>query len=151
MGCALALIVVTASGCGGGSGSSLYTLSATQGCLKKAGYTAAPLPNSLLTGSRGNLRVRLSNAEPILTPNAPPGSVVPHEWVFLVFQDSHAAALQTEQKAVALTIRSLNAEGEVVTPAFIERGVGLAENVFYYSPTGPLTRGERARVDACLR
>jgi hypothetical protein len=138
------------AGCGGG-GQHLYTLAATQGCMQHAGYLARPLANHSLPGSGGNLLVRLRDVKPLLTPSAPQGAVIPNEYVFLVFDKDAASAVATENKAVTLTIRTLNVSGEAVTRAYVEAGVGLAKNVFFYSPTGPLTKGERTKVVACLR
>jgi hypothetical protein len=135
----------------GGSGQHLYTLAATRACMRHAGYEAQPLANHSLPGSGGNLLVRVRNVEPLLTPNAPQGTVVPNEYVFLVFDKDAASAVATEDKAIRLTIRTLNVEGEAVTRAYVEAGLGLTRNVFFYSPTGPLTKVERTKVVACLR
>lgn len=149
LGC-LASIVVVGAGCGGG-GPHLYTLPATRSCMTHAGYRAVALANPSLPGSGGNLRVQLATVEPLLSPTAARGAVPPGEYVYLVFADDAASARATEAKAVALTIRTLNAQGEQVTPAFVRAGVALERNVFYYSPTGPLTSGQRHKVSLCLR
>jgi hypothetical protein len=119
--------------------------------MQRAGYQARTVSNGSLPGSEGNLLVRLRNDEPLLTPNAPEGGVLPDTYVSLVFDKDAAGAVATENKAVTLTIRTLNVNGESVTRTYVESGVGLARNVFYYSPTGPLTRDERTKVAACLR
>lgn len=144
------LVLVALAGCGGG-GQRLFTLPATRACLLRAGYQARALANRSLPGAGGNLLVRLRSGEPLLTPNAPEGTVLPNEYVFLVFDKDAAAAVATEKKAVSLTIRTLNVNGEAVTRAYVEAGVGLEKNVFYYSPTGPLTKDQRTKVAACLR
>jgi len=148
--CAL-LLTVGATSCGGGHGSSLYTLAATKSCLEKAGYRADTLANSSLPGSGGNLRVQVSTAVPPLEPNAPRGTVVPDQYVFLVFEGSPAEALTTENKAITLTRRTLFDQGISATRGYVKRGVGLARNVFFYSPSGALTPSQRAKVERCLR
>ena len=145
------LLTAGAAGCGGGHGSSLYTLAATKACMEKAGFPADALANSSLPGSGGNLRVQVSTAVPPLSPSAQRGTVVPNQFVFLVFGASPAEALEVENKAITLTVRTLLDQGISATPAYVRRGVGLAKNVFFYSPSGALTPSQRAKVDRCLR
>jgi hypothetical protein len=146
-----AVAALAVGGCGGGGGGSkLYSLSATQSCLKRAGYQAVALPNSSLPGAAGNLRVRLATSEPALAPTALRGTVIPNQFVFLVFGKDETSALATENRAITLTIRALNDEGEQLTRAYVRSGVGLSKNVFFYSPSGPLTKTERTKVSSCL-
>src|SRR5262249_30675172 len=147
------LLTVGAAGCGGGGGhgSPVYTLAATKSCLEKEGYRADALANSSLPGSGGSLRVRVSAAVPPLEPNAPRGTVIPNQYVFLVFEGSSAQALTTENKAITLTLRTLLDQGISATRAYVKRGVGLARNVFFYSPSGALPPPQRAKVERCLR
>ncbi len=119
--------------------------------MQHAGYEARALANHSLPGTGGNLLVRLRSVEPLLTPNAPGGTVLPNEYVFLVFDKDATSAAATEDKAITLTIRTLGVNGESVTHAYVQAGVALARNVFYYSPTGPLTKVERTKIAACLR
>lgn len=138
------------AGCGGKSKPSLYSLDATRSCLQHDGYQAEAVANHYLPGSGGNLRVRTRVVTPLLAPAAPRGSVIPNTYVFLVFAKDAPSALVTQNKAIKLTIKTLNSSGEGVTAAFIRKGVGLAENVFYYSPSGPLTKMQRSVVTTCL-
>jgi hypothetical protein len=144
------LVLVALAGCGGG-GQHLYTLPATRACMRHAGYEAQALANHSLPGSGGNLLVRVRNVDPLLAPNAPQGTVIPNEYVFLVFDKDAVSAVATEKKAITLTIGTLNVNGEAVTRAYVKAGLGLVRNVFFYSPTGPLTKEERTKVVACLR
>lgn len=128
----------------------MYTLSATKACLTKAGFGTAALANTFLPGAGGNLRVRLSNVIPVLRPDAPRGTVIPNQYVFLVFQKSSSDAVKTEKKAIAVAIKNLNAEGLIVTSAYVKKGVELMKNVFIYSPTGALTQSQREKVGSCL-
>jgi|SRR5579872_5462777 len=146
----VAVVALATAGCGGGS-SKLYSLSATRSCLTRAGYQAVALANRSLPGAAGNLRVRLATSEPALAPTALRGTVIPNQFVFLVFGNDAASALATENKAITLTIRALNDQGEQLTRAYVRSGVGLNKNVFFYSPSGPLTHSERTRVTTCLR
>ena len=145
------LFALAGCGGGGGGGSSLYTLSATQSCMQHAGYQAQSVANPALPGSAGNLRVKLRNVQSVLEPTAPRGGVIPHVYVFLVFEKDAPSALAAENKAVDLAIKSLAGLGEGATRAYVRSGVGLQKNVFYYSPTGPLSQDERSKVAACLR
>ena len=130
----------------------VYTLSATQSCLKKAGYGAAVVTDRYLPATQGDLRVRLANPQDeLLQPQMPRAGIPPHTYVYLLFEKDPAAALVTEDNAVTLTLRSLKADGFSMSRKAAADGVGLTENVFYYSPTGALTRSERAKVTACMR
>jgi hypothetical protein len=149
--CGAVLVVLGMAACGGGGGSHAYTLSATQACLKKAGYQTVTVSNSSLPGSGGDLRVRLTNVVHLLTPNSPTGAGPEQQYVFLVFQKSPAAALVTENKAVTLAVQSTEHYAVLMTRAAAKAGVGLTENVFYYSTSGALTQGERTKVTSCLR
>ena len=95
--------------------------------------------------------MRLNNAVGLLNPNAPAGTVAPDTYVFLVFDRDSAAANATERKALRLAIQSLRANGLLISAAAARQGMGLTKNVFYYSPTGALTGGERAKIASCLR
>jgi hypothetical protein len=119
--------------------------------MQHAGYEARALANPSLPGSGGNLRVQLRNVEPVLAPTAPRGGVIPNVYVFLVFDRDATSALATENKAIELTVRTIEGRGEAVTRSFVQAGVGLTRNVFYYSTSGPLTKDERTKVEACLR
>ena len=119
--------------------------------MQRAGYQVRALANDYLPGSAGNLRVRVRNVEPLLSPAAVRGTVIPNEYVFLVFDKDSSSALATENTAIGLTIKTLNTSGEEVSRAYVRHGVGLAKNVFYYSPSGPLTSFERTKVSGCLR
>ncbi len=144
----LGLIAVLA-GCGGPAG--LYTLAATRACLDRDGFKAVALTNRSLPGSGGNLRVQLRSVQSPLSPTALRGSVAPNEFVFLVFDKDSGSALATEDRAITLTVRTLEAQGEQLTRAYVRAGVGLSKNVFYYSPSGPLSKTERSKVESCLR
>jgi hypothetical protein len=149
--CVGVLVLIGAVGCGGG-GSNRYSLSATRLCLKKAGFQTSSVTNSYLPSTGGDLRARLTNAGPsLLAPGNLRGGPPPDQYVFLIFGKDPAAALATENKALALTLRSLKADGLLMTRAAVENAVGVAKNVFYYSPTGALTKSERAKVTSCLR
>jgi hypothetical protein len=145
------LAALTVAGCGGSGsgGSSGYTLSATRSCLDKAGYQTVAVKNSSLPGTGGNLRVKFSKQVALLNPNAPRGGTQ-GAYVFLVFGKDPAEALSTEKKAVALAVKSVTASFGAITPAAVRAGVGLTKNVFYYSTTGPLTKGQRLKVTSCL-
>ena len=127
-----------------------YSLSSTQSCLQKAGYQATAIANRSLPGTGGNLRVHLAKGGPaLLAPNNTTGRVLTG-YVFLVFQDDPAAALATENKAVAKTVQTLKGMGALITRTAVKNGVGLAKNVFYYSASGPLTSDQRTKVTTCL-
>jgi hypothetical protein len=145
------LVLLGITACGGGSRSA-YTLSATQSCLRTAGFQTASLPDRFLPGTGGNLRVRLDNPGTQL-PDAksPRVNIGSGDYVFLVFGKDPAAALETEKRAVTLAVRSVKARGHSVTRRSVEDGVALDRNVFYYSTTGPLSASERAKVGSCLR
>lgn len=150
--CGAALVALGLAACGGGGGgSTMYTLSATQSCLKKAGYQVVKVTNSYLPGSQGNLRARLTNTVHLLSPSSPTGRGPEQEYVFLVFQKDPAAALVTENKAVTLAVQSTEHYAVMMTRAAAKAGVGLTKNVFYYSTSGALTQGERTKVTSCLR
>ena len=149
--CVALSVLLAAAGCGGGGGTRLYALRTVASCFERAGDQAAALPNRTLPGTSGNLRVEFAAAEPTLSPTAQRGGVIPGAYVYLVFDQGAAGARATEAKAVALTVRTLSAQGLGVTSAFVRSGVGVRANVFYYSPTGPLTKRQRAAVLACLR
>lgn len=156
VGSVAALVALGAAGCGGGgrpagAGSGSFTLAATRSCLRTAGYGATALANRSLPGSGGNLRVQLAHRTQLLNPAAVRGTVVPDEFVFLVFDRTAAQALATEQKAITLTVKTLNAGGIQVTRSYVRSGVGLRGNVFYYSPSGPLTKQQRTKIESCLR
>jgi hypothetical protein len=146
-----ALLAAGVAGCGGGHGSSLYTLAGTKACLQKQGFPSTALENSSLPGSGGNLRVQVSTEVPALAPNAPRGTVVPNQYVFLVFGASPAEAQKLENRAITLTVRTLFDQGISATRDYVRRGVGLARNVFFYSPSGALTPSQRAKVGRCVR
>jgi hypothetical protein len=145
------LLTVGAAGCGGSHGSSLYTLAATKTCMEKQGFPSDELENNTLPGSRGNLRVQVSTVVPALAPNAPRGTVVPNQYVFLVFGASPAEAQKLEDTAITKTVHTLFDQGISATRDYVRRGVGLSKNVFFYSPSGALTPSQRAKVDRCLR
>lgn len=144
------LIALGAAACGG-SGSSLYTLSATQSCMKKAGYQTSVVKDPYLPGAGGNLRVQLSTSVKLLTPAALRGGGPNADFVFLVFDKDPATALKTENKAVTLAVQSFEHQAVLLTRAGARAGVGLTKNVFYYSANGALTAGERTKVSSCLR
>jgi len=150
LGAALALAI---AGCGGGSGGAhIYTLSATQSCLRKNGFQASVVTDFSLPGTGGNLRVRLTDVgQALLAPNTPPGAPSPDEFVFLVFDKTAAAALATEKRAMTLAFQSLRADGLQMTRAQLRAGVGLTDNVFYYSAVGVLAKSERTKIMSCLR
>jgi hypothetical protein len=143
------LVVIGTTGCGGG-GSHLYTLAATQACMKKAGYQTTPVKNPYLPGSAGNLRVQLSNPTALLNPSALRGGDSSDQYVFLVFDKNIAGGLATEQKAVTLAVQSTEHFAVLMTRAAAKAGVGLTKNVFYYTDSGALTAGERTKITACL-
>jgi len=144
------VLLVTLAGCGGGSGEHAYTLAATRACLEHAGYQARTLSNPSLPGAGGNRLVRLRKVEPLLTPAAPGGTLVPNVFVFLVFAKDAASARATENKAIRLALQTFSSEGEAVTRAYVQAGIGLVRNVFYYSPSGAVTHQERAGLSVCL-
>ncbi len=145
---------VCLAGCGGGGGTGggkdTYTLAATRSCLDKAGYPTAVVKNQYLPGTGGNLRVHVTETEALLDPGQKTGNAAPG-YVFLVFGKDPAAAIRTENKALALAMQSFEHEQQLMTRAALKKGVGLAGNVFYYSSTGALTAAERAKVASCLR
>jgi hypothetical protein len=145
------LVLFLAAGCGGGGGKGVFTLSATRSCLQKSGFQTTVLANDYLPGSGGNLRVRLTHEAHLLQPNAPSGGGPQDEYVFLVFAKDPTAALATQDKAVTLAVNSFRSRGILMTRAAVKKGVGLSNNVFYYSANGPLNKGERAKVESCLR
>jgi hypothetical protein len=147
-----ALAVVLLAGCGGsGSESHLYTLSATQACLEKAGYHTAVVKNTTLPSSGGNLRVQIAKASSeLLDPAQAKGGIPPNTYVFLVFTNDPTAALATEKRAVRISVQGLKVRGITVTPAAVRDDVGVAKNVFFYSTTGAVTPGERAKFTPCL-
>ena len=110
------LVAVGTTGCGGG-GNHLYTLPATQACLKKAGYQTTPVKNPYLPGSLGNLRVQLTNETTLLNPSALRGGDSSDQYVFLVFDKDVAGGLATEQKAVTLAVESTEHYAVLMTRA----------------------------------
>ncbi len=150
--CLGVLLVLWATGCGGGHGSDTYTLSATQACLKKARFQATVAANRFLPGSAGNLRVQLTNsANTLLAPSNLSGGESTDEFVFLVFDKNAAQALATQEKAVTLAVQSTEHQSILMTRSAARAGVGLTKNVFYYSDNGALTPGERTKITSCLR
>jgi hypothetical protein len=145
------LLGVAAAGCGGSHGSSLYTLPATKSCMEKAGFPSTALTNDTLPGTGGNLRVQVSTVVPALAPSALRGTVVPNQYVFLVFGATPAEAQKIENLAITKTVRTLYDQGISATRDYVKRGIGLTKNVFFYSPSGALTPSQRAKVDRCLR
>jgi hypothetical protein len=150
----LAVLAFGAAACGGGGSnksSSTFSLSSTKDCLEGKGYTTAELKNQYLPGTEGNLRVHLAKKGPkLLTPGRPTGRLA-DAYVFLVFDKDHAAAVQTQDKALALAVESLREGGVQSTKAIVKKGVGLTKNVFYYSAGGALTSAQRSAVASCLR
>jgi hypothetical protein len=146
-----AVLAIAVAGCGGGGGGSdAYTLAATKTCFTKGGFPAQELANRYLPGAGGNLRVRISrNEHRVIAPGGVKG-LVARDYVFLVFQKDPAAALETQEKAVTLAVKSLASQSVLITRTAVRRGVGLTKNVFFYSATGALTKSERARVASCL-
>jgi hypothetical protein len=146
-----AVVALAVAGCGGGGGGSkAYTLSPTKACFTKGGFLAQDLANRYLPGTGGNLRVRISrNEHRVIAPGGVKG-LVARDYVFLVFQKDPAAALQTQEKAVTLAVKSLASQSVLITRAAVRRGVGVTKNVFFYSATGALTKSERTRVASCL-
>jgi hypothetical protein len=146
-----AVLAIAVAGCGGGGGGSdAYTLAATKACFTKGGFPAQELANRYLPGTGGNLRVRISrNEHRVIAPGGVKG-LVARDYVFLVFQKDPAAALETQEKAVTLAVKSLASQSVLITRTAVRRGVGLTKNVFFYSATGALTKSERARVASCL-
>jgi hypothetical protein len=128
-------IVVAVSGCGG---SSTYSLSRTETCLKGKGYQAVALANQLLPGAGGNLRLAL-------------GPNFGDEYVFMVFAGNHGDALATENKAVDLALKAFQKRNLIYTRAEILAGVVISRNVFYYSDTQPIAQDVRDAVQPCLR
>jgi hypothetical protein len=147
-----ALMLALLAGCGGsGSGSHLYTLSATQACLEKAGYHTAVVKNTTLPSSGGNLRVQIAKtSSQLLDPARAKGGIPPNTYVFLIFAKDPAAALATERRAVQISVQALKVRGLTVSPASIRHDVGVAKNVFFYSTTGGVTRSDRAKFTPCL-
>jgi hypothetical protein len=140
------LVALAATACGSNHNS--YSVGATQSCFGKQGYAAAKLANRYLPGSHGNLRVRLVKGPALLQPRSLGRTSL--GYVFLVFGKNAKEAQTTENKAVALTVTSLHANGRLITAAQVRRTVGLKKNVFFYSATGALTAQQRARVARCL-
>jgi hypothetical protein len=152
LGCVGALLVLGAAGCGGGHAKNAYTLSATQTCLKKAGFGPTAVANPYLPGSAGNLRVQLTNSSnTLLAPSNLSGGGSTDEYVFLVFDKTATEALATQEKAVTLAVQSTEHQAVLMTRAAARAGVGLTKNVFYYSDAGALTKGERTKITSCLR
>lgn len=148
--CVGVVVAIGASGCGGGGGSG-YTLSATRSCFDKAGFLTNELANRYLPGTGGNLRVRITKAQQqLLSPGGVKGRQA-RDYVFLVFGKDPAEATATQAKAVHLAVSSLRSQAVLITPAAVRKGVGVTGNVFYYSATGALTKGERTKVTSCLR
>ncbi len=146
-----ALVTVALTGCGGHK-SSVYSLSATQSCLEKAGLQTAVVTDTYLPASGGDLRVRLKNGKKaLLDPQQLKGGTPPNEYIFLIFAKSPAAALGTENKAVTLAYQTLRVRGMLITRAAVRADVGLAKNVFFYSTTGGVTAGDRKVFLPCLR
>ena len=88
--CAAVRSCLARQACGGGGGGHTYSLSATQSCMKKAGYGTTTVKNRYLPGSEGNLRVQLSKRVLVLTPTAPTGGAPNDDYVFLVFDKNPA-------------------------------------------------------------
>jgi hypothetical protein len=146
-------VALAAAGCGGGGAKShLYTLTATQACLRKAGFETAVVQNFYLAGKGGNLRVKLASTKPqLLNPNAPRGGAPSGSGdVFLVFGRDSAAARATQRKGLTLASESLSENGLSLTRAAIEKSMGVSGNVFYYSATQALSSRERATITRCL-
>ena len=134
-----------------GPGPDLYTLSATQACLEKAGYGTAVVKNTTLPSSGGNLRVQIAKTgSGLLDPAQAKGGIPPNTYVFLVFAKDPAAALATERRAVRISVQALKTRGLTITPAAVRSDVGIAKNVFFYSTTGGVTPSERAKFSPCL-
>jgi hypothetical protein len=147
-------LVLAAAGCGGSGGakssSQGYSLEPTKSCFEKAGLTTAVVKSQYLPGAGGNLRVQFTHKAVLLDPTKLSGTESPDEFVFLVFEKTPASATATENKAITLTIKSLRDDALSITRAAVKAGVQTSGNVFYYSPSGPLTKAERAKVESCL-
>ena len=124
-----------------------YSLQATEGCLRTAGYAAAPDANPSLKGSGGNLKVFFPSRGAAVRPTR----VHADFHVFVVFGRDASEAYAIRHHAVDLTMQSFASEGVTYTRHYVLKGVQLAANVFVYSSQGPLTATERSRVDRCLR
>jgi hypothetical protein len=131
----VAAVVAAAAGCGGGS--SGYSLSKTEACFKKDGFTAVEQANHALPGSEGNLRVGL-------------GPSYGTQYVFLVFGKNTKEATATEKKAVALAEKSFKARNVYFPRSAVLAGVRIDKNVFYYSDTTAISQIVRKNVEACL-
>jgi len=130
----------------------MFTIDKTRPCFEKAGLKATLTSNRYLPGAAGYLQVEFASAKnALLDPAANLSGRSPqNQDVFLIFAKDEAGALVDENKAVRLAIRSLRAQGSVMTRTAVVAGVGLTKNVFYYSATGALTKGERTKVESCL-
>jgi hypothetical protein len=147
---AAALSVAFLAGCGGHA-TKLYTLSATKACLDKAGYHTAAVKNTTLPSTGGNLRVKIAKASSeLLNPQQAKGGTPPNAYIFLIFAKDPGAALSTEDKAVQISVQALKVRGLTITPAAVRKDVGIDQNVFFYSTTGGVTAGERAKFVPCL-
>lgn len=146
------LAAIGLSGCGGSGGNGAYSLSATKACLNKAGLQTAAVSNDNFPAATGNLRVQIRKpGQTLLDPQQLRSGIPPNEYVFLVFSKTPAAALATEQKAVNVAFQSLRVRGMLITRAALRNDVGLDRNVFYYSTTGAVTKGDKAKFISCLR
>lgn len=145
-------IAVALAGCGGGSksGSSStsktsttasgpsFTLARTAACFKGESLSAVPLANKYLPGSGGNLRVKL-------------GKNFGYEYLFIVFDGSHTAAVATENAAADLAMKSFAKKRLVMSRADVLAGVRVSRNVFYYSNSGAIPQNVSVAVQKCLR
>ena len=131
----VAAVVSAAAGCGGGS--SGYSLSKTEACFKKDGFSAVQETNHALPGSEGNLRVGL-------------GPSYGMQDVFLVFGKNGKEANATENKAVELAEKAFKARNVYFPKSDVLAGVRVDKNVFYYSDTSAISQVVRKNVEACL-
>jgi hypothetical protein len=143
----LGLLVFPLAPATGPAAAAHYTLQATEGCLRAAGYTAARDANPSLEGSEGNLKVFFPSGGAAVPPSGAHGGFN----VYVVFGRDPREAYAIRHHAVDLTMKSFAAEGVTYTRHYVLEGVQLTANAFVYSSQGPLTSTERSRVDACLR
>ncbi len=143
-GIALVLLVsVAVAGCGSGGGSSSttgaagsttppsYSLASTKACFNKLGDTAAPVKNSAISGSLGDLKVQFPEY----------GT----SEIYIAFGKDTAEAKALEDRAITLAVSHENLDRQTVLAGVRQRG-----NVFYYSPNGPVSIILTHRVTACL-
>jgi hypothetical protein len=129
--------VIVLAGCGSTRPAApTYSPAATASCLTGKGLAAKTVKDPSLQGTLGDLEVSFSDGA---------GTVD------LAFGRTRQEARSLEQHAIELTQRALHRRGLELSRAVLLTYVRLDENVFYYSPDGPITEVVNRTISGCLR